>query len=100
MHRVVIVHEELGIFVGKSMGFAFWSNLDTGGQWCCATFDDEADAREFVKTWEPKQDPDAYRYVTVKDCDGQWATISALGRAGLSSMTRLLLLSAPIGGSA
>ena len=99
MSRVVIVHEEMGIFIGRNLGLAFWSNLDTGGQWCCATFDDEGDAREFVSTWTPKQNPNAYRYVTLPS-DDPWATVEALGRAGLSSMTRLLLLSAPAAGSA
>jgi len=97
--RIVIVHNEMGIFVGAAVGFAFWSMLDPGGQHQAVTFDDEEDARDFVKEWIPPQDPDAYRYVTVESAS-EWATISELDRAGLGTMTALLLFNTPVEGTA
>lgn len=94
MNRIVITHHEMGIFVGASLGFAFWSNLDAGGQHLVVTFDDEKDAREFVSEWVPAQDPDTYSYVTV-DSVSEWATVAELDKAGLGELTALLLYNSP-----
>ena len=98
MKKVVITHPEMGIFVGAAMGFAFWSMLDTGGQYQVVTFEDEEDAREFVGEWVPAQDPDTYNYVEV-DSMKEWATVVELDRAGLGEFTALLLLDTPVVGS-
>jgi hypothetical protein len=46
----VIVHPEDGLFLGVGLGFAFWSNLDCGGQSRACTFRDAAEARKFAAT--------------------------------------------------
>ena len=97
--RVVIVHEEMGVFVGAHMGMAYWSMLETAGQAACATFDDEADARNFVSQWDPPQDPNQYRYIKVR-VSGGWAPVHELVRVGLADYTRLLLLHTECAGKA
>lgn len=94
VQRVVIVHDEMGVFVGAAMGFAFWSMMDTAGQHTAVTFEGETDAREFVAEWVPAQDPDAYRYVPVQTAT-DWATVIDLTRAGLSEYTALMLFNTP-----
>lgn len=99
MTKTVIVHDEMGVFIGAAAGMAFWSMLDAGGQWTCVTFDDEADARDFVESWTPAQNPDGYRYVSV-DTTAAYATIGDLDRADLSDFTALLLYNTPVSGIA
>lgn len=91
MKRIVIVHEKMGIFVGGAMGLAFFSMIDTGGQSRAVLFDDESDAREFLREWEPKQDPNDYYYVEVEARE-EWATVAELIASGLERFTMLLLL--------
>ena len=98
MNRTVIVHEEMGIFVGAAAGMAFWSMLDAGGQWRCASFDGEGDAREFVGEWDPPQDPNHYRYVSVESAS-EFITVGDLDKAGLASFTALLLFNLPVEGN-
>jgi hypothetical protein len=92
--RVVIVHEQMGIFVGAAVGFAFWSMTDAAGQHQVATFSDEVEARNFVRQWSPPQDPDSYRYLSLFT-SSEGATVEELVRVGLSDYTRLLLLNLP-----
>lgn len=94
MKRIVIVHDEMGIFVGGAMGLGFFSMVDTGGQCVACLWDTEEEAREFVDEWKPKQDPDSYRYVEV-EAVLEWATVRELISAGLGQYTKLLLLAAP-----
>ena len=98
MKRVVIIHRQLGIFVGHSMGLGFWSQLgDAGGQYTAVTFDSEADARGFVSEWSPPTDPNDHAYLPV-EAEGEWASIPELHRAGLGQMTVQLLLNLPPAG--
>ena len=97
--RVVIVHDQMGIFIGASMGLAFWSMLETGGQWTAVCFEDENDAREFVAEWKPPQDPDEYKYVEI-EAEREWATIAELTKAGLGERVALMLLHCPVEGFA
>lgn len=92
--RTVIVHENDGIFVGQAMGLAFFTKLDAAGQATVATFLDEADARDFVSTWEPQVDGDAFTYAEV-DVDRDFAEIHELCAAGLEDHIGLLLENAP-----
>lgn len=99
MKRIVIVHHEMGIFIGAGMGIAFWSMLDCADQFTAVCFNDEQDARSFVDEWVPKQDPNDYRYVEI-DSAGGWATIPELSAAGLKEMTYGLMVNLPVAGTA
>lgn len=99
MKRIVIVHHEMGIFIGAGMGMAFWSLLECAGQCEAVCFLTEEDARSFVGQWEPKQDPDSYRYVEIKSAGG-WATVQELTDAGLREMTYGLMINLPTMGNA
>lgn len=79
---VVIVHPEWGIFVGISMGLAFWSAMDCVGQDCVPVMPDETEARAFIDTWT-QQPTDAFLYHPVQAAK-QWTTIEELDAAGLS----------------
>lgn len=99
MKRVVIVHDEMGIFIGAGMGITFWSLLECANQSTVVCFSDELEAREFVKEWVPPQNPDNYRYVQINSAGG-WATVKELTKAGLGKMTYGLLLNMPAEGIA
>lgn len=97
MKRTIITHPEMGIFIGAAAGLAFWSMLDAAGQSEVVTFEDEADARDFVGSWVPPQNPDQYSYVEVESVR-EWATVAELDRVGLGDFTALLLFNvAPLG---
>jgi hypothetical protein len=83
--KIVIVHPEMGIYLGNCMGLGFFSNLDCAGQIFACVFPSENDAREHIRSWESANNPEGYRYVKVT-CD-QWADIDALDAAGLSEFT-------------
>lgn len=84
--KVVIVHPEMGIYLGNCLGLGFFSMLDCAGQITAALIESEAEAREHVSTWSTKNDPDTYRYVEVTAVR-QWATIEELEAAGLGEFT-------------
>jgi len=46
--RTVIRHKTDGLFVGHGMGLAFFSLLDSAGQYEIVSFDSEADAQEVL----------------------------------------------------
>lgn len=81
--RVVITHPEFGTYIGGFLGMGFWTNLDCAGQTECVTFDSEADAIDYIKTWSENNDPAPYSFVTVDA--GQWANIVALKAAGIDT---------------
>ena len=87
---VVIVHDEMGVFIGVGLGLAFFSMLDTGGQTECATFEHEIEARAFVESWDEQNDPNNYRYVTVAT-NAHHVGIELLVKAGLADMIGKLL---------
>lgn len=80
---VVIVHPEWGIFVGISMGLAFWSAMDCVGQDCVPVMPDEAEARAFIDVWCITTDKTVFTYCPVQAAK-HWATIEELDAAGLS----------------
>ena len=50
MARSIIVHPDMGVFLGCVLGLAFFSKLgDAGGQYKAPVFDSEEDAETFVK---------------------------------------------------
>lgn len=92
VRRVVITHPEWGIYLGSCFGLGFWSKLDCAGQSEACTFADEADAEDYVKTWDENNDPSDYTFVAIV-C-GTFATIAQLKGIGLDTteMERELLL--------
>ena len=79
---VVIVHDEMGVYLGSCMGLGFWTLLDPAGQPSACVFADEAEARDHIATWE--EGPSLYRFVEV---EGQReATIPQLRAAGLAHL--------------
>lgn len=79
---VVIYSDKDGVFLGVALGLGFWSKLDPVGQPSAATFESEAQAEEFMATWNCGR-PDDARCVPVEPDDGEHASIAACVRAGL-----------------
>lgn len=52
MPRVVIVHPEMGVYLGSAMGLGFWSRLDPVDQPSAVTFPTPADAEQHMRTWD------------------------------------------------
>lgn len=96
--RTVIVHESDGIFIGASLGMAFFSKLDAAGQTNVCTFVDEADARDFISEWKPAVDADSFTFVEV-DTDKGYADIEELCAAGLQDEIGFLLENVPAAAS-
>lgn len=84
--RVVILHEEFGVYLGNCMGLGFFSLLDSVGQWQATTFTDSDDALRFIQSWEV-QPTDMHRisYPVVVTNGGEYATVADLKGAGLKN---------------
>ena len=88
MKGVLIVHRELGVYLGSCMGLGFWSKLDAVGQPCAYAFDDEADAKACMATWEQigsKEEIITEADVTFMEVDHEelhYATVEECHRAG------------------
>lgn len=52
MARVLIVSDELGVYLGGFWGLGFWSKLDKAGQDEAVTFVSEFDALDHMSEWE------------------------------------------------
>lgn len=87
---VVIVHLDMGVYLGSALGLGFWSALDSAGQCEAVTFENETAARDCVSTWVENGDPDAYGYTSVS-ADAS-ATITDLCKAGLGHVLGDMLL--------
>lgn len=89
--EIVIVHPEMGIYLGCALGLGFWSNLDAADQTMAATFENEAQAREHVASWGELNQPDDYDYVRVLVAEPGAATIDEMLQAGLGEHLGLLV---------
>lgn len=82
----VLVHPEMGVYLGCCMGLGFWSNLDPAGQNAAVCFKDEKVAREYMATWDSGA-PSGVTFmpVTPDEFDGSahYATVQACVQAGL-----------------
>ncbi|EHL99810.1 hypothetical protein HMPREF9946_02956 [Acetobacteraceae bacterium AT-5844] len=84
----VLIHRELGVYVGRAPNMSCWSKLNAAGQVAVATFPSEAKARWHVDIWEGGWIEDqtasglSLHSVEVDLPDG-WASITALRAAGL-----------------
>lgn len=50
--RFVLVHPEMGIYLGSCMGMGFWSKLDPVGQPCAVTFENRVEADDVMQSWD------------------------------------------------
>jgi hypothetical protein len=84
----VVVHQALGLYVGRTSALGCWSKLNAGGRDAVATFPSEALARFHVELWEGGWPEDAAEagialHLVQVDRPGGWASIAALRAAGL-----------------
>ena len=56
MERWILVHKEMGIFLGSCMGMGFWSKLDAAGQEEAVTFDSFMAAAKAISEWGGEQE--------------------------------------------
>jgi len=92
MIRTIIVHPDMGIYLGSCMGMGFFSLLDAVGQDRAVVFLDEPQARDHVAHRENNNDPDAYQYKQVNVKDDYYADPNELLSAGLPEMFVLPLM--------
>jgi hypothetical protein len=84
----VVIHRDLGVYVGRAPNLSCWSKLNAAGRVAVATFPTEAKARWHVDLWEGGWPDDqvvvglSLHLVEVDLPDG-WASIAALRAAGL-----------------
>lgn len=72
----VIVHPELGVYLGCCLGLGFWSKLDPVGQSAAVVFDSPEQAAAHVASWDDFTDnwtthpvtPDKNGYASVAAC--------------------------------
>ncbi len=88
MKTVVIISPELGVYMGNGLGLAFWSKLDFIDQDHAPVFDDEAQARKHIQSWENNHEPDSYLYYVIaptKEADDgcKYVSIEAMTAHGL-----------------
>jgi len=80
---VVIVHPEMGIYLGGALGMGFFSKLDPVGQDCAATFEGLLEARRHIQSWDTNNDPKDYKCVRVFTKERNYATVAECMLAGL-----------------
>ncbi|MBY0466254.1 MAG: hypothetical protein K2W33_15055 [Burkholderiales bacterium] len=92
--RVVIVHPEMGIYLGSCMGMGFWSKLDPVGQPSAVTFANPEEAQAHMQGWDCGPQEGASCHAVIADqIDGQgpyaahFASIQACVQAGLEGWT-------------
>lgn len=81
--RVIISHKEMGIYLGSCMGMGFWSKLDSAGQDKAVTFDNIAQAKEVIQSWNEPHNTKDYYFTRIQIADLYYATISEVLAAGL-----------------
>lgn len=86
----VVVHEVLGLYVGRTLHLSYWSKLNAAGRDAVATFPSEALARWHVEIWEggwPEDERHAglALHAVAIDRPGGWASVAALRAAGLDA---------------
>lgn len=56
MKKFILIHPEMGVYVGHALGMGFWSKLDDAGQVAAVTFDSEQKAKDHVTGWDCSDD--------------------------------------------
>ena len=87
-YGILIIHEEMGIYLGHCMGLGFWTLLDPVAQGEAVVFEHLSAARSHVSSWDDKNNPDNYSYIRVEpdSPDGRAISIAGLKRAGMESL--------------
>lgn len=80
--RIAVLNHQEGVFVGHSMGLAFFSLSETAGQWQVYTWATEEQARTDMEIVWKIDMPLHYKPVIVADEHG-YATVAELRAAGL-----------------
>lgn len=78
----VIVHPEMGVYLGSWIGMGFWSKLDPVGQPSAITFDTPDEAEAHMATWGSGR-PEKATLAAVDADEGRYASIRACVKAGL-----------------
>lgn len=78
----VIVHPEMGVYLGSWIGLGFWSKLDPVGQPSAVTFETSAEAEDHMATWDSGR-PESAALVPVEADEGRYASIQACVKAGI-----------------
>jgi hypothetical protein len=88
--RFVVVHPEMGIYLGSAMGLGFWSKMDPVGQVEAITFPDRETAERVMRSWDSGRPDAAVTWPVVPDhridCDASfpsYASVEACVAAGL-----------------
>lgn len=81
MKRWVVVHPTDGIFVGHSMGLAFFSLIEDAWQNSVVCFEHHPEAFVFMDIY--LDGGEKYKYVELEVADGRYATYAELCAAGL-----------------
>lgn len=81
--RYVMIHKTDGVFIGCSMGFAFFAKLDSAGQPSSATFSTIENGKKFFDQIGFSFPFDDVRFEPVETATG-YATIAELKAAGLA----------------
>lgn len=80
---VVIVHPDLGVYLGSCLGLGFWSKMDPVGQPAAVTFPSAEVASSFIAgSLDPAWRNDLTVVEVMADSDG-YASIESCVRAGL-----------------
>lgn len=83
--RTVILHPEMGVYIGRVFGMGFWSLLDAHGRCEVTTFRNFSQARESVHAWQfPFRNSNTYEYREVACADSMYATADELVKANIS----------------
>lgn len=87
---LVVNHQQWGVFVGHSMGMAFWSKLDPAGQESAPVFNSAEEVAALMgPLWLKIKDQVALVYVTpdIHLDRVSWASMKACVAAGLDMWT-------------
>lgn len=83
--RFVVVHPEMGVYLGSAMGMGFWSKLDPVGQDSAITFASRMQAEQVMRAWDDGRPGDVVIWPMTPDRRERYASIVACVAAGLEA---------------
>lgn len=83
--RLLLVHPEMGVYLGSCMGLGFWSKLDPVGQVVAVTFESEKVVREVIDSWDSPIEK--WCTVPVVADVGHYASQTSCIQSGVESWT-------------
>lgn len=94
MFHQVIVHEEMGVYLGSCLGLGFWTKLDPVDQTAAVVFDSPEAAIEHITQCEDPSIFDGIRTVRVTpdefDLGGAFISFAAMRKQGLGAYLPVL----------